>query len=336
MQAEVHPPNPCDAVNLRIMEPQIQYVKTDDGVSIAHYSIGQGLPIVWIELPSHLQAERRLFPRQQLTYETMSRIGTVVRYDHRGFGLSDRDISEFPLDALVKDLETVVDKLALAEFVPFAAGGFSAPVAIAYAAAHPERVSKIVVVAGFARIPPRLYQQIQALMLPGSDWRFVSESISRLTLGWDDEEFSRALAAFWREASSFDTFKIFWRDIGKWDVRDLLPSITAPALLAQMEENPLAGLEQVREMASLMPDAQAAISDGATSQDRSSVYQAAIGSFLFGPNLARPSAPELPSGTAVILFADIVDSTALTERMGDTAFREKVRDLDAARVTGFP
>src|SRR5437899_10953078 len=39
---------------------------------------------------------------------------------------------------------------------------------------------------------------------------------------------------------------------------------------------------------------------------------------------------DLPSGTAVILFADIADSTALTERLGDSAFRAKARDLDAA------
>ncbi len=40
--------------------------------------------------------------------------------------------------------------------------------------------------------------------------------------------------------------------------------------------------------------------------------------------------PALPSGTAVILFADISDSTALTERLGDAAFRERARDLDGA------
>jgi class 3 adenylate cyclase len=39
---------------------------------------------------------------------------------------------------------------------------------------------------------------------------------------------------------------------------------------------------------------------------------------------------DVPSGTAVIFFADIVDSTSLTERLGDAAFRAKARDLDAA------
>src|SRR4030066_906539 len=47
------------------------------------------------------------------------------------------------------------------------------------------------------------------------------------------------------------------------------------------------------------------------------------------PDAPVPLSP-LPSGTAIILFADIVDSTALTERMGDAAFRDKARELDGA------
>jgi adenylate cyclase len=43
--------------------------------------------------------------------------------------------------------------------------------------------------------------------------------------------------------------------------------------------------------------------------------------------LPRPSGTQ---GTAIILFADIADSTALTERLGDAAFREKARALDDA------
>ena len=47
----------------------------------------------------------------------------------------------------------------------------------------------------------------------------------------------------------------------------------------------------------------------------------------------RKEQPQLPHGTALILFADIVDSTALTERLGDAAFRAKARDLDSALRT---
>ena len=55
-------------------------------------------------------------------------------------------------------------------------------------------------------------------------------------------------------------------------------------------------------------------------------------SWVNGAGPVQPT-PDLPSGTAVIIFADIVDSTALTERLGDAAFRAKARDLDAALRT---
>ena len=66
-----------------------------------------------------------------------------VRYDGRGFGLSDRDVSDFSLPARVSDLEAVVDELGLERFGLYAvsAGG---PVAIAFTAKHPERVTRLV------------------------------------------------------------------------------------------------------------------------------------------------------------------------------------------------
>ena len=50
---------------------------------------------------------------------------------------------------------------------------------------------------------------------------------------------------------------------------------------------------------------------------------------------AAPANIASHSATAIILFADIADSTALTERMGDAAFREKARALDDALRTAM-
>ena len=67
-----------------------------------------------------------------------------------------------------------------------------------------------------------------------------------------------------------------------------------------------------------------------------------IDAFLREGEERAAATPELPSGTAIILFADIVDSTALTERLGDAAFRAKARELGASlrardpRVAGTP
>ena len=44
---------------------------------------------------------------------------------------------------------------------------------------------------------------------------------------------------------------------------------------------------------------------------------------------------QLPEGTAIILFADIVDSTALTEQLGDAVFRARASSLDAAIRAGI-
>ena len=314
------------------MEPNIQYATTSDGVSIAYYTVGQGPAFVWMELPSHLQAERKLLPESRRAFEDISRIATLVRYDHRGFGLSERDISDFPLEALVSDVEAVVDKLGLTTFVLYGSGGYTAPVAISYATTHSERVSQLVLQLAFARIPPHLHEQVQGLLLPNSDWRFVGESLLRLILGWEDEEHARAWAALNREAVSYDTHRTFWRDAAQWDVRDLLPSVVMPTLLVNATQNPMAGPEESREIASLMPDARVAIVDGPTSKERAAQSRAAIASFLLGPDASRhyPATVAAPHGTAIILLADIAHSTGLTEQVGDAAFRAKARDLDAS------
>jgi class 3 adenylate cyclase len=55
-----------------------------------------------------------------------------------------------------------------------------------------------------------------------------------------------------------------------------------------------------------------------------------IEQFLDEDDGDRQHEAALPSGTAIILFTDIADSTALTERLGDAAFRAKARELDNA------
>jgi class 3 adenylate cyclase len=264
----------------------------------------------------------------------MSRLGTLVRYDHRGFGLSERRIAKFPLDDLVKDLEAVVDKLKLETFM-LASAGFAGLVPIAYAASHPDRVAKLAV-GGPMHVTPGLRQQLQSLLDSSSDWRFVSEAISRLGLGWEDEEASRPLAAWYRESSDRETFKAFWRDVAEWEVHDLLPVVEAPTLVMASPSAPLAPVEQAREMASLLPHAQVVVGEGVTNDElRASTFQAAA-TFFYGPDAARPrDARTPPSGTAIILFADIADSTGLTERLGDTAFRERARQLDDAMRTAI-
>ena len=131
---------------------------------------------------SHLQMEWQMSDVRQ-GYEAVARLGTLVRYDHRGFGLSDRDVSDFSIEALLRDLQAVVDRLELKSF-NLVAYGVSSPLAIAFAAAQPDRVLKLVLWPGLARLPETFTEPIGKLLaLDASQWEFVTESLMRLGHG---------------------------------------------------------------------------------------------------------------------------------------------------------
>ena len=124
---------------------------------------GAGPPLVraahWL---SHLDYERdcRLWgPWLKL----LSQRHTLIRYDGRGCGLSDREPEDLSLDRCVEDLEAVVDSCKLARFVLFGAT-IGSVTALTYAARHPDRVSHMILVGGFAvgrmaREPPALVEE---------------------------------------------------------------------------------------------------------------------------------------------------------------------------------
>jgi pimeloyl-ACP methyl ester carboxylesterase len=162
-------------------EPQIRYARATDGVNIAYFTMGSGPPLVIIDLPaSNIQFELDL-PLVRDAYDETIRGGvSLVRYDHRGFGMSDKWNDEFTTDAFVRDLEAVVDRLELPQFFLIAARGSSYPVALAYTRAHPERVWRMAAVIGG---PP--WEFVEAILdTPGADWQFMIETITRRVAGW--------------------------------------------------------------------------------------------------------------------------------------------------------
>ena len=125
------------------MKQQIRFCTAPDGVRIAFATAGEGPPLVrvnnWF---THLELDW-VNPVWQHWSEFLADRQTLVRYDPRGSGLSDRDPADISLDALVSDLNAVVDALGLSRFplIGLCQGG---AIAIAYAARHPERVSRLV------------------------------------------------------------------------------------------------------------------------------------------------------------------------------------------------
>src|SRR6266508_6185973 len=125
--------------------------------------------------------------------------------------------------------------------------------------------------------------------------------------------------------------------VTRYDVTELLEHVQAPTLV--LRRGPAFGPQQSQAVAAGIPNARLVVLEGDDVPmflgDTETVVHT-IRDFL--GEETPPPASELPSGIAatpvgVILFTDIVDSTAITERLGDAAFRAKARDLDAALRT---
>jgi pimeloyl-ACP methyl ester carboxylesterase/DNA-binding CsgD family transcriptional regulator len=136
-------------------EHEIRFCRTDDGVRLAYAVHGSGPPLVvascWL---SHLQYDWQS-PVWRHFLDDLGDIATVIRYDERGFGLSDWSVDDFSLAARLRDLEAVVEAARLDRFALLGMSGGSA-VAMAYAIAHPERVTRLVLYGTVRGTPPRL------------------------------------------------------------------------------------------------------------------------------------------------------------------------------------
>jgi len=156
-----------------------------------------------------------------------------------------------------------------------------------------------------------------------------------VTFGWNEVGLKVGEASLGSVAP--ELFVESLRAMREYDVTDLLSEIQCPTLVIHRKGDQIQPISVAQDLAAAIPNARLVVLD----QERNLVFaresRVIIEEFLDEeePLLkpARTEAGELPSGTAVILFADIVDSTALTERLGDAAFRAKARDLDASLRT---
>src|SRR3990170_2794323 len=230
----------------------------------------------------------------------------LVRYDTRGFGLSQREVTDFSIDAMLLDLEAVADRLGLEKFALL---GFvhTGPAAISYAAHHPQRVSHLVLWCTYARgsewseIPTT--RATRALI--EMDWQTYTETLAHVMLGWSAGEPARRYAALIREACTPDVLRAALSATNQFDVSGLLSQVTTPTLvLHRREVNP--GVALARQLASEIPNARLAVLEGTSLMpylgDTEAVLSV-IDDFL-GEGEPSTAAP-VPSGLVTILFTDM-------------------------------
>ncbi len=311
------------------MEPRIQYTTTSDGVSIAYATLGEGPPIVfatrvWGDTHVYTAVE----PFRPYFSALAERGRRVIFYDGRGMGSSQRDATDFDLNARVRDVEAVFEAVG-SDRVALCGNQTGGPAAIAYSVRHPERVSHLVLVNTFASGSDYI-DSIPSIRIAGylrhiaeDQWEFYTLALANALTAFSDIETARRLAGAMRDGMSPGAWLAERDAFAQIDVTDMLGSIAAPTLVIHDRADTIGDFSAMgSKWASRIPNARFVATDDAPR---------AIDDFLReGEEPEAAAKAGVPSGTAIILFADIADSTALTERLGDAAFRDKARKLDEA------
>jgi class 3 adenylate cyclase len=123
-----------------------------------------------------------------------------------------------------------------------------------------------------------------------------------------------------------EAWRAAWKAGESYDVTALLTQLAAPTLVVQSKSSRFFPVAVGQRIAATIPGARLTLVDDVIMGSLAELVK----EFVFGTERPAGGAPAVPSGTAVILFVDIADSTALTERLGDAAFRAKARELDGA------
>jgi class 3 adenylate cyclase/pimeloyl-ACP methyl ester carboxylesterase len=247
------------------LKQEIRFCSAPDGVQLAYSLVGQGPPLVktgnWM---THLEYDLES-PIWRHLYLELVKVCTLIRYDARGNGLSDRAVDDISFDALVRDLEAVIEAAQVARFALFGISQGCA-VAIAYAVHHPERVSQLILYGGFAqgrnrRARSAAERDEEAAMLtlmrlgwgkenPAFRQLFTSQFIPGGTKAQEDwfNELQRITV-------SPETAVRISETTGDIDVTALLPQVQVPTLVMHVRDDARVPFEAGRRMAAGIPGA---------------------------------------------------------------------------------
>lgn len=243
---------------------QIAFCRAADGVRLAYAVAGEGPPLVraanWM---THLAYDIES-PVWRHWVRDLSQGRQFIRYDERGCGLSDWEAGDFTFDAWVSDLESVVEALGLERF-PLLGVSQGGAVAVAYAAKHPERVSKLVLCSAYAR-----GRAIRAL--DDGERRAAALDLDLARVGWgrDDPAFRQVFAAQFlpdgtradweefdhlqRRTTSPDNAVRFLEEFARIDVRELAGQVSCPTLIMHGRDDHRVPLRYGEELAAIIPD----------------------------------------------------------------------------------
>jgi DNA-binding winged helix-turn-helix (wHTH) protein/pimeloyl-ACP methyl ester carboxylesterase len=241
---------------------EIRYCTTNDGIRLAYATTGNGPPLVkasnWL---THLGFEWGS-PIWRHWYEALSLHHSLVRYDERGNGMSQRSVADVSFETWVRDLETVVDAARLDRF-PLLGISRGGPIAIAYAVKHPERVTHLVLYGAFAAglnhtgDPHELEARRALVSLMRLGWGLNNPAFctmfTRRFISGATAEHERWLDELQRVSTSPENAARLMQLDDDIDVRPLLSQVQAPTLVIHCDCDRAVPPEDGRLLAATIP-----------------------------------------------------------------------------------
>jgi len=250
--------------DLKGAEQEVRFCRSADGTMIAYAGVGTGPPVVkaanWL---THLEFDW-LSPIWRPLFAEVAREHLFVRYDQRGNGLSDREATDFSLDAHVADLEATVDAAGIDRFalLGLSQGG---PICVAYAAKHPERVTRLVLHGTFAQgwrlrgNQDEIKRREAMLAIMEAGWGSSSAAFHQMFSALFVPEGKPDEISSWIELQRTCTAPkqaiALSEAQGRFDVLEILPRVRAPTLVTHSRHEAVQPFEAGRKMASLIPGA---------------------------------------------------------------------------------
>jgi class 3 adenylate cyclase len=308
------------------------YARADDGAYIAYRIDGDG-PIDIVQQPDwpgNIDLEwDEAWDGPWLT--ELSSMGRLIVHDHRGVGLSSRNVALPTLETRVTDLVAVLSKVR-AERSVLVGYLSSGAVNALLAATRPELVRSIIWIQPMARFATsndypwgrsweRLDEELARLPAWGTvdyaRWFLDDQAKDGIEIGADRHKTAEALARISRGASTPDVARDLARIWYETDVRGVLPSVQTPTLLLTPDDR--ASVEETEYVAGLLPDATVvACPVAAWTVEQQRPMLDAIRRWL---GVERPRA-SLDTILSTVLFTDIVDSTAKQASLGDAGWKD--------------
>lgn len=309
--------------------PDIRYAQSGD-VSIAYAVQGDGpIHIVFVHgYISNLEVEWEE-PRHRAFFGQLATTGALIRFDRRGSGLSDRVRDVPTLETRMDDLRAVMDA-APSERAVLVATFEAASMTMLFAATYPERVAGLVLYNPIAKgvwsadypFAPTEDEHLEELQVIRRSWgrteaidEFLRDAAPSVA---DDPEVRAWAARIFRQGASPGAALAIRRMVMNVDVRDVLPSIRVPTLVAHERRT----RDEASFIARRIPNSRLV---ELTGDDR--VFWLAEGLPEEIAAFARTAwgKPEPDTVLATVLFTDIVGSTAKAATLGDRSWAELIQ-----------